>query len=391
MICFRFAFAFAACGIALTSDALAYSNLFVFGDSLSEVGNLEDTLIGWPNPPYYEGRFSNGYAYSELLAAKLDLPPLTFSRAGGNNFAYGGAKTTGTGFPNNLFVRDVDDQVGSFLNSKVGDPEALYLLWAGANDLIGGQTNMSQPTGSLAAGIRRLYQDGGRQFLVLNLPKLGTTPRYNGNAADLALYNDRTASYNLALDLALDDLELELLEIDVLRFDVEQLFDQVLANPTEYGLTNVHDSAAPSLSFDSSGYDESQIVSNPDEYLFWDDLHPTRVVHAQLADAIFQFLTAPPILPGDFNADGHVDLADYTLWRDNLGSSVSLLSDDTPGVDAGDYTVWRENFGRSTPPSDISQTRVPEPGGFLLAAVLALMLKMASRPRNSLVTTAAVL
>jgi hypothetical protein len=50
-------------------------------------------------------------------------------------------------------------------------------------------------------------------------------------------------------------------------------------------------------------------------------------------------------VPGDYNENGTVDAADYTVWRDNLGSATTLPNDDTAGVEADDYTRWKTNFG----------------------------------------------
>ena len=61
--------------------------------------------------------------------------------------------------------------------------------------------------------------------------------------------------------------------------------------------------------------------------------------------------TAPFAAPssgvaGDYNNNGKVDAADYTVWRDNLGTSNVLPNDSTPGiVNSADYTVWKNNFG----------------------------------------------
>jgi outer membrane lipase/esterase len=110
----------------VTRPAVAgpFSDLVVFGDSLSDMGNVSDAtasipfIATTPGPYYYDGRFSNGPIYAESLAVGLGLPPLSYSRDSGNDFAYGGAKTSGTGFPNNLVVRDIDDQVGDYLGSR---------------------------------------------------------------------------------------------------------------------------------------------------------------------------------------------------------------------------------------------------------------------------------
>ncbi len=56
-------------------------------------------------------------------------------------------------------------------------------------------------------------------------------------------------------------------------------------------------------------------------------------------------------LPGDFNADRSVDAADYTVWRDNLGTSFNLNGNGNEDggsmnvVDAADLDLWRTNFG----------------------------------------------
>jgi hypothetical protein len=55
-----------------------------------------------------------------------------------------------------------------------------------------------------------------------------------------------------------------------------------------------------------------------------------------------------PTLPGDYNQNGIVDAADYTVWRDRLGSGTALANDDTPGVGQDDYDRWKLHFGQVT-------------------------------------------
>ena len=50
-------------------------------------------------------------------------------------------------------------------------------------------------------------------------------------------------------------------------------------------------------------------------------------------------------LPGDYNENDVVDAADYTVWRNNLGSPNALPNDPSAGVEADDYDRWKENFG----------------------------------------------
>ncbi|TWT99962.1 hypothetical protein Pla108_09060 [Botrimarina colliarenosi] len=72
-----------------------------------------------------------------------------------------------------------------------------------------------------------------------------------------------------------------------------------------------------------------------------------------------------PALPGDYNDDGIVDAADYSVWRDNLGQSVTLPNQATPGtVTAADYDVWAANYGGA-----LTVDAIPEPNAIALAAI----------------------
>ncbi|TWT99404.1 putative lipoprotein [Botrimarina colliarenosi] len=85
-----------------------------------------------------------------------------------------------------------------------------------------------------------------------------------------------------------------------------------------------------------------------------------------------------PGLDGDYNGDGVVDAADYTVWRDNLNESVTLNGDTTPGdVSQEDYDVWVTNYGKVA--SNNGTQTVPEPNGLLLAVGLANLLLVCRR------------
>ena len=358
--------------IAASSTAGPFSQLVIFGDSLSDVGNIaQASFDAYPGPYYYNDRFSNGPVYAEALSIGLDLGPTVRSTAGGDNFAYGGAKTSGTGGFEGLFIRDIDEQVDQFLATRTADPNALFVVFAGSNDLVGGQTNVSIPINSLAEDIGRLITVGARNFLVPNLPLLGYTPRFNGNPTTLATYNTRSEQFNAALATMLDGLEMNNPVITMFRFDVAGLFAQALADPAAFGLTNVTNPAAPGLQPGDSSYDTSQIAENPNEYMFWDDLHPTAAVHAILAERVLQVFA----LPGDFNHDSVVDAADYVVWRKEIGT-------------AAEYDTWRSHFGRTAGSGSAgaspSQTAVPEPASLILLGLampcLALLVRRGSEP-----------
>lgn len=104
-------------------------------------------------------------------------------------------------------------------------------------------------------------------------------------------------------------------------------------------------------------------------------------------DVVLRTVAAP--LQGDFNGDGLVNLADYTLWRDNLGaaseSPINNNGDGLAGVDAADYAVWKNNFGNSASANlAIASAAVPEPASLwmLLALATAASLPAARRHRR---------
>ncbi|MCO6045574.1 hypothetical protein NG895_16805 [Aeoliella sp. ICT_H6.2] len=93
-------------------------------------------------------------------------------------------------------------------------------------------------------------------------------------------------------------------------------------------------------------------------------------------------LVEPETIPGDYNSDGIVNLADYTVWRNNLGATGASLAADGNGdsvVDAADYGVWKEHFGQSASGSAGAITTVPEPGAEGLLLLALAMLAVATR------------
>ena len=75
---------------------------------------------------------------------------------------------------------------------------------------------------------------------------------------------------------------------------------------------------------------------------------------------------------GDYNGDGVVDAADYTVWRDTLGQTGTGLAADgnhNNVIDSGDYDVWKSNYGTSAGNGASATSTVPEPCGLLLCLV----------------------
>lgn len=357
------AFAILVCGAGASSSFAAgpFSQLIVFGDSLSDVGNIQAATFGlYPGDGYHDGRFSNGPVFVESLSAGLGLGPSIRSSDGGDNYAFGGAKTAGT-----FFVRDINEQVTEYL-PRTTDANALFLILAGANDLLA-SSDFDTPVNRLATDLGRLIDDGATNLLVLNLPLLGYTPRFNQDSNNFTTYNTRTEQFNGALSAMLDDLQTNNPAIELFRFDVAALFGGAIANPQWFGLTNVTDPAAPGLEPAMSSYDERLIVPNEQEYMFWDDLHPTEIVHAILAERLLMQLATP----GDFNRDSTADAADYVAWRKRQGSIY------TPP----DLNTWTASFGETAATGGATGPNMTAPEPSSWAAGICLMFALGSRRR----------
>ncbi len=84
-------------------------------------------------------------------------------------------------------------------------------------------------------------------------------------------------------------------------------------------------------------------------------------------------------LVGDYNHDGVVDAADYSVWRDSLGETGSNLAADGNGngrIDAADYSLWKSHFGMSSgigSGSIAGGGSVPEPASLVLLSLAALL------------------
>lgn len=110
-----------------------------------------------------------------------------------------------------------------------------------------------------------------------------------------------------------------------------------------------------------------------------------------LTTGVLSIIDTATGLLGDYNADGIVNLADYTVWRDNLGADDSVLppgtTDDGSGVvDAGDYATWKANFGASSGALQsiaAGQGSVPEPTTVVLVSI-PLLVAAACRQRTLL-------
>jgi len=298
-----------------TASALAqvrdYARIVVFGDSLSDTGNVAHLTLakyGVPVPSfiggnYTLGRFTDGFdtipaansffgVWVEQLSASIPShPPVANSLDGGTNYAYGFALTGGGTSTLQLTdgvsvdVENMGRQITDYLATHPRiNSKTLFVVWGGANDVL----TATSPTQIINAAIQetldiqRLIAAGATQILVLNLPPLGLTPRLNASLATSATANAAAALYNswLATGISVLNDFYRWRHVAIYPVNVFGLFNQIAADPAAVSLANITSPA------------QGNFTVNPDTYLFWDDLHPTTRGHNLLAEAAQKALPA---------------------------------------------------------------------------------------------------
>ena len=266
-----------------------YTGLVAFGDSLTDVGNRFAATDGADptSPPYDAGRWSNGPLWVEHLAAGLGLPGPMPSALGGTDYAAADAGTALSGYAHNGSP-NIGTQIATYLSTHpVIEGNQLFVIWGGTNDF--GPHSTPNPAGTVAnlsAEITELAEAGARQFLVPNLMPLGEVPsiRKLGPTAE-SKYDGLSAQFNTALAAAENQLEASP-GVKIYPLDVYGLVEQVIADPGTFGITNVTDQA-------KSGEegDPGIVVPNPDQYLFWDNIHPGETFQKLLGQQAIQVAT----------------------------------------------------------------------------------------------------
>jgi phospholipase/lecithinase/hemolysin len=299
---------------AYTPATAAYTSIFAFGDSLSDAGNLfaesEGTI---PLKPYVDGHFSNGPTWVEDLSQMLGLGPMKpfLTSNSGTNYAFGGAQTGTTDInpfdPNSPIHIDFPDQITAF---NLVDPKpvkgALYTLDIGANDImnalgefVGGiislaevKTVVSQAETNTIDSVGTLFGLGARSLLFYEVPNLGLTPRFDGTALQ-SLASDLARSFNLAVLKGLAPLESSGLKVFTL--DTYDLLGEIKADPSGFGFTNVSDPCwTGGFTDPNSGALCSPDLDDQNQFLFWDEVHPTAAGHLLAAEFAVEALNAVP-------------------------------------------------------------------------------------------------
>ncbi|HHP7229437.1 MAG TPA: SGNH/GDSL hydrolase family protein [Xenococcaceae cyanobacterium] len=325
-----------------------FDRAYFFGDSLSDTGNvLKFTDGAFPNFPYALGRFSNGNIWVDSFAEELDitvepfLPGLTSHTVmvdeaiGGINFAIGGATS---GDENEGIVPlGLEQQIDTFeflvriqeLDAMANEDheddiiingdehnflnDDLFFLWVGANDYFSFiQDDPTTPdiveanfpdTGkelkntvlevvdiNIAGAIQDIVDLGGENIVVFNLPDLEDTPLGQNLAkSDRKALRKLTNRHNRRLSNYVEDFEASNPDINLIHIDVNELIDDIVDEPNAFGFTNVTDNFTGIDLY--AEISQPPATGNPNEYLYWDSVHPTTTVHNLINDLVVDELT----------------------------------------------------------------------------------------------------
>lgn len=239
----------------------AYSQLVVFGDSLSDVGN--------------NGRFTAGYLWDEHVSGTLGSV-IQASKNGGTDYAISGALITAT----NGAILSLPAQLHAYLTAHPkADPKALYVIWGGGNDAFSTLGTPANGPAVEAAGIKAtldmvfmLHAAGARNILIGNVPHTDLTPFVQS-------LGDAAVAQQLALVTAWNEkLGREFGRLGwpgtrLFLFDSAASLQALFTSPTHYNFTNLTTPCGSSC-------------ADPDHTLFWDSIHPGATGHAYLASAI---------------------------------------------------------------------------------------------------------
>ena len=284
------------------SPALAqtgYSDTVFFGDSLTDSGHFRPALVGSAGPSAAVlGRFTTnpGLVWSEFLADYYGTNAASDNQ-GGDNYAVGGARTgvdtTGALGP----IPSVATQLSNYLASNGGraDPNALYTVWGGANDLFAvaagapAQATIGAAVTSQIGVIGGLQQAGARYVLVPNIPDLGKTPQFLAQgAAGSAAGTQLAATYNAALFGGLTSAGLR-----VIPMDAFSLIGEISASPATYGFANVTNPACGAVSSLICSPANYATPSAAETYAFADGVHPSTGAHRILGQYAVSLLEGP--------------------------------------------------------------------------------------------------
>ena len=277
-----------------------YSNLIIFGDSISDTGNA--AVVDLPFP-FFANRISNGPIAVDLIADALNLSSERsghlLGRTEGFNYAVVGGNIVGSE------PEDMNQQVSAYLTrvSQQAESDALYVLIMGGNDLrdIRGITDpgeaaqrISSAVTELERQIERLIAAGARAFFVTNGPNIGRIPESLERVAIdpniVSRAEGYVGQYNALFEQVMSPLR-QRQDLSFVTFDFFQAFENVLDNGPSFGFTNTIEGC---FDIDGPTIELECILLGFETRAFFDSVHPSSATSRIIGN---QMITALPSLP----------------------------------------------------------------------------------------------
>jgi outer membrane lipase/esterase len=311
----------AGMGLAHGSASAQFNQFFFFGDSLTDAG-------------VYGARFTvnPGLVWAQDLGARYGLT-VTPSTQGGIDYAQGGARVTQPSplIPTGAPQRSLSVQIDELLHATPAlNPNAVYTVWIGANDifvnvsaagagLISGaqvQANIATAATDTLAQIARLRDAGAKRVMVFNLPDIGKTPL--GVSTPTAPFSALTGLFNSTLQAGLTSLN-----VDIIPMNVFGLFNEIIANPAAFGLTNVTTPACTTTSALNCTL-ATLVAPNADKtFAFADGVHPTPAGHQIISDYAAAIIEAPQKIGLLGETPLQVEQANFRAIDDRMWSGLN--------------------------------------------------------------------
>ncbi|BBH52356.1 SGNH/GDSL hydrolase family protein [Fluviispira sanaruensis] len=275
-------------------------NVIIFGDSLSDNGNYFQASATssnrMPLPPYYKGRATNGFVWSEYFANSIQAKLI--------NFAYLGAMTSGINarYPFAIpLLTQVENFIPKLKSGELKPANTLFVVWAGSNNIF--TLDFNKPVDSLmslwnlsfdiANSILLLKENGALNILVANLPDLGKIALNNEvevyrKLSFMLSYISRAENLAVKTRVRIMNETKKNKDFKLLYFDAKELLEKIRVNPNQYNIKNSE--KACYLGVPSTPANPNVACQNPRDYLFWDLVHPTTRVHCIAAYEIQMLL-----------------------------------------------------------------------------------------------------
>lgn len=270
-------------------------NIVVFGDSLSDNGNLYEVMKHQlpQSPPYFEGRFSNGPVWIEhLVASYFPADPASHLF----DYAFGGAGVSEEEDDDALFTIKREVETYLIAHQDKASEDSLFVVWIGSNNYLGMPSEVEKTLNDVNRGIthslQRLAEKGAKHILILNLPDLGRTPAaIEFDSIEMMSYFSN--EHNKALANTVTELKQSYPDVNWLYFDMNTMFNHVLEHASDYGFTNITGTCSNSVVDDITRKSVLRMVARVkpnrmndacDGYLFFDLVHPTGLAHKIMAE-----------------------------------------------------------------------------------------------------------